>query len=168
MFRPDQLESLVIQKLWSLSMFQTIFLPHQHGRSALDTSRTLSVPFSIDSRCLLQIGDESPDIYVLISLGLGFRRNFLSVLHPKDTNRKFLRNPNLNEINICICSLSSPPLIYMWVSVCTFMHRHSNSGPPFSSFGPSRDYGMDLCLEIYLWTIYPYFTTFRVTTLSFY
>jgi hypothetical protein len=22
-------------------MFQTIFLPHQHGRSALDTSRTL-------------------------------------------------------------------------------------------------------------------------------
>ena len=39
--------------------------------------------------------------------------------------------------------------------------------PPFSSFGPSRDYGMDLCLEVYLWTIYPYFTTFRVTTLSF-
>jgi hypothetical protein len=39
---------------------------------------------------------------------------------------------------------------------------------PFSSFGPSRDYGMDLCLEVYLWTIYPYFTTFRVTTLSFY
>jgi hypothetical protein len=21
--------------------------------------------------------------------------------------------------------------------------------PPFSSFGPSRDYGMDLCLEVY-------------------
>ena len=40
--------------------------------------------------------------------------------------------------------------------------------PPFSSFGPSCDYGMDLCLEVYLWTIYPYFTTFRVTTLSFY
>ena len=40
--------------------------------------------------------------------------------------------------------------------------------PFFSSFGPSRDYGMDLCLEVYLWTIYPYFTTFRVTTLSFY
>jgi hypothetical protein len=40
--------------------------------------------------------------------------------------------------------------------------------PPFSSFGPSRDYGMDLCLEVYLWTIYPYFTTFRVTILSFY
>ena len=39
---------------------------------------------------------------------------------------------------------------------------------PFSSFGPSRDYGMDLCLEVYLWAIYPYFTTFRVTTLSFY
>ena len=29
-------------------------------------------------------------------------------------------------------------------------HRHSNSGPPFSSFGPSCDYGMDLCLEVYL------------------
>ena len=40
--------------------------------------------------------------------------------------------------------------------------------PPFSSFGPSRDYSLDLCLEVYLWTIYPYFTTFRVTTLSFY
>jgi hypothetical protein len=27
---------------------------------------------------------------------------------------------------------------------CTFEnHRHSNSGPPFSSFGPSRDYGME-------------------------
>ena len=37
-----------------------------------------------------------------------------------------------------------------------------NPDPPFSSFGPSRDYGMDLCLEVYLWTIYPY-----VTTLSF-
>jgi hypothetical protein len=37
--------------------------------------------------------------------------------------------------------------------------------PPFSSRGPSRDYGMDLCMEVYL---YPYFTTFRVTTLSFY
>jgi hypothetical protein len=47
-------------------------------------------------------------------------------------------------------------------------HRHSNSGPPFSSFGPSRDYGMNLCLEVYLWTIYPYFTTFCVTTFSFY
>jgi hypothetical protein len=22
--------------------------------------------------------------------------------------------------------------------------------PPFSSFGPSRDYGMDLCLEVYI------------------
>jgi hypothetical protein len=40
------------------------------------------------------------------------------------------------------------------------------SSPPFFSFGPSRDYGMDLCLEVYLWAIYPYFTTFRVTTLS--
>jgi len=40
--------------------------------------------------------------------------------------------------------------------------------PPFSSFGPSRDYGMDLCLEVYLRAIYPYFTTFRVATLSFY
>ena len=32
---------LVIQKLRSLSMFQTKFLPHQHGWSALDTNRTL-------------------------------------------------------------------------------------------------------------------------------
>ena len=40
--------------------------------------------------------------------------------------------------------------------------------PPFSSFGPSRDYGMDLCLEVHLRAIYPYFTTFSVTTFSFY
>jgi hypothetical protein len=47
-----------------------------------------------------------------------------------------------------------------------YYYRHSNStripDPPFSSFGPSCDYGMDLCLEVYLWAIYPYFTTFRV------
>jgi hypothetical protein len=29
--------------------------------------------------------------------------------------------------------------------------------PPFFSFGPSRDYGMDLSLEVYLWAIYLYF-----------
>ena len=39
---------------------------------------------------------------------------------------------------------------------------------PFSSFGPSHNYGMDLSLEVFLWAIYSYFTTFRVTTLSFY
>jgi hypothetical protein len=45
----------------------------------------------------------------VISLRLGFRRNVLSVLHHRKcsvcsswwrTNRKFLRNPNLNEITI--------------------------------------------------------------------
>jgi hypothetical protein len=49
--------------------------------------------------------------------------------------------------------------------VCGLYHRHSNSGPPFSSFGSSRNYGMNLCLEVYHWTNYPYFTTFRVTTI---
>ena len=78
---------LVIQKLWSLSMFQTIFLLHQN--SSISTWPVCTghkydfIPFSIDSRCLLQIGDESPDKYVYV--------------------------------------LSHPPLIYMWVSVCTFM-----------------------------------------------
>jgi hypothetical protein len=43
--------------------FHIKILLYQHGRSALDTSRTL-FPFSIDSRCLLQIGDESPDMYM--------------------------------------------------------------------------------------------------------
>ena len=33
---------------------------------------------------------------------------------------------------------------------CGNFHRHLKSGPPFSSFGPSRDYGMDLCLEVYI------------------
>ena len=41
--------------------FHIKILLYQHGRSALDTSRTL-FPFSIDSRCLLQIGDKPPDI----------------------------------------------------------------------------------------------------------
>ena len=40
--------------------------------------------------------------------------------------------------------------------------------PPFSSCGPSCDCGMDLSLEVYLWAIYQYFITFRVSTLSFY
>ena len=47
------------------TMFQTVFLPHQHGRSALDTSRTLFLLASI-SRCLQQIGVESPDKYVYV------------------------------------------------------------------------------------------------------
>ena len=43
--------------------FHIKILLYQHGRSALDTSRTL-FPFSIDSRCLLQIGDESITWYM--------------------------------------------------------------------------------------------------------
>ena len=45
--------------------------------------------------------------------------------------------------------------------VSTFTKMYANKGnnkptgtripdPPFSSFGPSRDYDMDLCLEVYL------------------
>ena len=48
-----------------LSMFQTIFLPHQHGQSALDTSRILFLLASTQG-VLLQNGDESPDIYVYV------------------------------------------------------------------------------------------------------
>jgi hypothetical protein len=44
-------------------------------------------------------------------LRLGFRRNFLSVLHPI-TDRKVLRNPNLNEIKSEI-PLSSDGIIYI-------------------------------------------------------
>ena len=44
-------------------------------------------------------GNKSWDDKDLISLRLGFRRNFLSVLHPIRTDRKFLQNPNLKEIN---------------------------------------------------------------------
>jgi hypothetical protein len=68
---------LVIQKLWSLSMFQTIFLPHQHGRSALDTSRTLFFLAStqgvscrlvmnhlIYGICICSLSYPSPHIYV--------------------------------------------------------------------------------------------------------
>ena len=44
-------------------------------------------------------------VWGVISLRLGFRRNFLSVrnllsvLHP---DRKFLRKPNFNEISVCV------------------------------------------------------------------
>ena len=70
--------------------------------------------------------------------------------------------------NTCILC----PQVFDWKTVDTEYTYYSTSTRipdlPFSSFGSSRDYGMDLCLEVYLWTIYPYFTTFRVTTLSFY
>ena len=84
------------------------------------------------------------------------------------------RSISLNHLSICYnisCYNSLVLITLVFRSSCriTYIyHRHSNSGPPFSSFGPSRDYGMDLCLEVYLWTIYPYFTTFCVTTFSFY
>ena len=61
-------------------------------------------------------------------------------------------------------SISSGEMYSVWLSPQALEFQT----PLFSSFGTSRDYGMDLCLEVYLWTIYPYFTTFRVTTLSFY
>ena len=41
-------------------------------------------------------------------------------------------------------------------TLIVFSVHHANTtgtripDPPFSSFGPSRDYGMDLCLEVYL------------------
>ena len=65
----------------SLSMFQTIFLPHQHGRSALDTSRTLFLLASTQGvSCRLV----------------------------------------MNHL-IYMYMFTLTPLIYMWVSVCTFM-----------------------------------------------
>ena len=55
---------------------------------------------------------------VLISLRLGFRRNFLSVLHPIwRTDRKFLRNPNLNEITLVCLPFILFLLQGLWFSV---------------------------------------------------
>ena len=61
---------------------------------------------------------------------------------------------------------SWPRLVLLHVMYIFTVIIHLTTGtripdPPFSLFGPSRDYGMDLCLEVYLWTSYPYFTTFR-------
>ena len=81
---------LVIQKLWSLSMFQTIFLSHQHGRSALDTSRTL---------------------FLLAST--------------QGVSCRLVMN---HLIYMYMFSLITP-LIYMWVSVCTFMCIYLFSRP---------------------------------------
>jgi hypothetical protein len=53
-------------------------------------------------------GDEREHIHILISLRLGFRRNFLFVSLGWRTDRKFLRNPNPNEINTYISGDSSP------------------------------------------------------------
>jgi hypothetical protein len=81
MIDTQQRSLLVIQKLWSLSMFQSIFLPHQHGRSALDTSRTLFLLASTQGvSCRLV----------------------------------------MNHL-IYMYMFSLTPLIYMWISVCTFM-----------------------------------------------
>jgi hypothetical protein len=72
---PNNITCLCVSPL----SFHIEILLYQHGRSALDTSRTLFLLASTQGvSCRLV----SPDI--------------------------------------CICSLSSPPLIYMWVSVCTF------------------------------------------------
>jgi hypothetical protein len=53
------------QKLWSLSMFQTIFLPHQHGRSALDTSRTLFLLASTQGASCRLVMNHLIYVYVL-------------------------------------------------------------------------------------------------------
>ena len=85
---------LVIQKLWSLSMFQTIFLPHQHGRSALDTSRTL---------------------FLLAST--------------QGVSCRLVMNHLIYMYMFSLIPLPPPPLIYMWVSVCTFMYIYLFSCP---------------------------------------
>ena len=55
---------------------------------------------------------------VLILLRLGFWRNFLSVLHPIwRTDRKFLRNPNLNEITLVCLPFILFLLQGLWFSV---------------------------------------------------
>ena len=73
-------------------------------------------------------------------------------------NKKFQLVPGSPEKE-CLSPMLLIQHMWCWTQALEFRT------PPFSSFGPFRDYGMDLCLEVYLWTIYPYFTTFRVTTL---
>ena len=42
---------------------------------------------------------------------------------------------------------------FQWPAMSADMNTGTRiPDPPFSSFGPSRDYGMDLCLEVYLWS----------------
>ena len=38
----------------------------------------------------------------------------------------------------------------------TGTHRHSNSGPPFSSFGPSRDYGIMVWIFVWKYIFEPF------------
>jgi hypothetical protein len=81
-------------------------------------------------------------LFSLISLRLGFRRNFLSVLHP---NRKFLRNPNLNEITLfpfptspqyfsLICDPFADPIISLHSRDISFFNCHIQIYLP----GPSQ------------------------------
>ena len=89
----------------------------------------------------------------------------------------------MSDLFQCICLSYTPLVVFIYIysfnkwheTGIVSIHLLSKTGTgtqipdlPFSSFGPSRNYGMDLSLEVYLWAIYPYFTTFRVTTLSFY
>ena len=85
-------------------------------------------------------------------------------------NRSFSLNimlilTNWRQLSVLeVMAQSIPPLLQVGGNgyIVGFPTGTRIPDPPFSSFGPSRDYGMDLCLEVYLWTIHPYFTTFRV------
>ena len=64
------------------------------------------------------------------------------------------------RISIWMKELSVVTLLLSVVRVVATVPRSEKGGskstgtripdPPFSSFGPSRDYGMDLCREVYI------------------
>ena len=48
---------------------------------------------------------------------------------------------------LCVCYLSKK---FQTISKLVYPAGTRIPDPPFSSFDPSRDYGMDICLEVYL------------------
>jgi hypothetical protein len=62
----------------------------------------------------------------------------------------FEKTPNTRILSRWYRTTYSLPRLLKKNLFWTEDHMHSNSGPPFSSFGPSSDYGMDLSLEVYL------------------
>jgi hypothetical protein len=58
-------------------------------------------------------------------------------------------------ISFSLFNIDTNIFIQSYVNIKLHVYRVDTTGtripdPPFSSFGPSRDYGMDLCLEVYL------------------
>ena len=119
-------------------MFQTIFLPHQHGRSALDTSRTLFLLASTQGvSCRLVMNHlinmymfslipppPPPQIYVSKCMYVYVH---ISLFLPECACTTIIDiSPRIFKLIYCCCVS-----IIIVICICPPGHRHLKSGPPF-------------------------------------